>query len=220
MKFRERILLIIMIIVFITSLGMFYYQNIYTSNQVDKSKIEALVAVTDINIGTSINEKNTKLIKVDKDLLSPKNVIKKEEVLGMNVTNKILAGELINKDRLTKEKKVKDNINTYLIELNPDYRSEVSNGDLIRAYVQIVDKEGNISNKLIFDKKEIIKISTAEGTNALALKQSSGGILIEATDKEAISYYNAKQKGKVVVLKYKEPAEKSDYVLPFLEISN
>lgn len=218
MKVKERLFLLIMIVLFLLSAGMFYYHNIYTTNQLNKNKTHALVATKDINIGSSLNSNNMEWVELDKDILKEENMISEDDIKSLKVSEKIFKGELISKNRLKQSDEQVSSFNTYTINLDPDFSSEISNGDLIRVYVQKVDKDGVIENELVFEKKETLEvISENEGT---VVRNSNRNIKIEVTDKEAISYYNAKQMGSIIVLKYKDVTSESDYSLPLIDIVN
>lgn len=218
MKFKEKFFLLIMIVLFLLSVGMFYYHNIYTTNQLNKNKVNALVATKDINIGSTLNSSNMKWTRVDKDVLLPENKISEEEIKNSKVSEKIFKGELINKNRLEGGSEDDKGFNTYTINLNPDFSSDVVSGDLIRVYVQMVDsKEGLIENQLVFDKKEVLSI--VDNEEEIVVKKEFNDIKIEVTDKEAISYYNARELGSIIVLKYKDVATESDYELPLIDIT-
>lgn len=214
-KTKEKIILGIMIVLFIVSAGMFYYHNIHTNIQADKSKVPVLVATKDIELGMKLTQNNIKWDKIDKKDMIPDYGINEEELTSMVVSSKIYENEIINKKRLGKKKDEKEDLhNTYTINLSPDFSSKIEAGDLIRVYVQSVDKEGNIENRLVFDKKEVLKVLEPQ------VKESVEGLKVEVTDKDAISYYNAKEAGKIIILKYKDVLSKSDYDIPMIDIKN
>lgn len=221
MKTKERLFLVIMILLFALSAGMFYYQNVYKVEEAEKNKVLVLMAKKNINIGAELNDKNVGWIKISKDSVSPNYITKDKEteVQGKKVTEKILEGELINKNRLSKEVQSGNRINKYTIDIAPNFSSEIAEGDLIRVFVQIVDKDDNnkIYNRLVFDKKEVLEVISKE--EGIAGSNQFNSLKVEVSDKEAIYYYNAKQRGSIVVLKYKEDALTSDYQIPIIDIN-
>lgn len=225
MKSREKIFLVVMILLFALSVTMFYYQNVYRVKEAEKDMVAVLVAKADISKNSEINDENTKWIKINKELSSKDNVFQKDDISKMKVSADIFEGEFINKKRLknTFNAKEDDKFNSYVINLKPDYSSELVEGDLVKVYVQIVeekdgekDGEKKIENLLVFDKKEVLEIVglTEDGR----VRQGEEQIKIKVTDKEALSYYNARQMGSVIVLKYENDINKTDLDIPVIEI--
>lgn len=214
MKTKERVILGIMISLFVSSAGMFYYHNFYTNIQANKSKVPVLVATKDIEKGLKLTKNNVKWVKMDKGNKNADYQITEQDLKTMVTSSKIYENEIINKKRLGKTNADEENsYSTYIINLNPDFSSEIKPGDLIRVYVQSVDKDGNIDNKLVFNSKEVLEVAEPEAkSNIKTLK-------IEATDKDAVSYYNAKQMGKIIALKYKDVLSKSDLEIPVIDLS-
>lgn len=221
MKSREKIFLVVMILLFALSVTMFYYQNVYKVKEAEKDMVTVLVAKTDISKNTEINEENTKWVKINKELSSKDNVFEKDDISKMKVSADIFEGEFINKKRLKNAFNAKENdkFNSYVINLKPDYSSELVEGDLVKVYVQIVeekDGEKKIKNLLVFDKKEVLEIVGL--TENGRVRQGEEQIKIKVTDKEALSYYNARQMGSVIVLKYQNDISKTDLEIPVIEI--
>ena len=221
MKSREKIFLVVMILLFALSVTMFYYQNVYKVKEAEKDMVTVLVAKTDISKNTEINEENTKWVKINKELSSKDNVFEKDDISKMKVSADIFEGEFINKKRLKNAFNAKedDKFNSYVINLKPDYSSELVEGDLVKVYVQIVeekDGEKKIKNLLVFDKKEVLEIVGL--TENGRVRQGEEQIKIKVTDKEALSYYNARQMGSVIVLKYENDINKTDLDIPVIEI--
>lgn len=221
MKSREKIFLVVMILLFALSVTMFYYQNVYKVKEAEKDMVTVLVAKTDISKNTEISEENTKWVKINKELSSKDNVFEKDDISKMKVSADIFEGEFINKKRLKNAFNAKedDKFNSYVINLKPDYSSELVEGDLVKVYVQIVeekDGEKKIKNLLVFDKKEVLEIVGL--TENGRVRQGEEQIKIKVTDKEALSYYNARQMGSVIVLKYQNDISKTDLEIPVIEI--
>lgn len=216
MRLKEKVILIIIITLFLLSLSMFYYQNVYKVNKLELSKKEVLIATKDIEKNTKITEENTNWINVSPDLISDYNVLKDDEIIGKKTSEKILEGEYVNKRKIQVENEKTYDFNTYIIEIYPDYVTDLENGDLVKVYVQVkekIDRETEkISNLLIFDKKEIVEIQRDE-------EGVPSKIRIRVTDKEALSYYNGKATGTIIALKYEANVDNSDYEIPVIDIS-
>ena len=222
MKSREKIVLTVMVLLFLLSVSMFYYQNVYKVKELEKDMVQVLVAKEDISKNSELSEENTEWVKIDKKVSTEDNVFKKDNISEFRTSTEIYKGEFISKKRLKDvSKKIEDDeFNSYIINLNPDYTPELNEGDLIKVYAQVIEeKDGKeeIKNLLIFDKKEILGITGfAEDGRS---KQGEGQIKIKVTDKEALSYYNAKQMGSIIVLKYENDLNKTDLEIPVIEIS-
>ena len=215
MKVRERLVLLLVVVLFASSLGMFYYQNFYKPSLVEQAMVEVLVAMDDIERNMIIDEKNTEWYKVDESIVTPYNVLKEDEMMGEIASQKIFRGEFISKKRIMTEEDKKFDYDTYAIEIEPDYTTNLNNGDLVRLYVQVVDKDDDknetITNLLVFDKKEIIDVKGIDGEKPSLIK-------VNVTDKEALSYYNAKHLGTVIALKYEAEMDRRDFNIPKIQV--
>lgn len=222
MKSREKFFLIVMVLLFALSVTMFYYQNVYKAKVAEKDMVTVLVAKTDIAKNSELNEENTEWVKINKEMSTEDNVFKKEDISKMKASTDIYKGEFISKKRLKDiSAKVEDDMfNSYIININPDYSPKLTEGDLIKVYVQIVEEKDdvkNIKNLSVFDKKEVLEVAGFEEDGRAG--QGKKLIKIKVTDKEALSYYNAEQLGNVVVLKYENDINKTDFNIPVIEIS-
>lgn len=219
MNSREKTILIVMILLFTLSVFMFYYQNIYKTNLLEQNKVEVLIAKSDIEKNTELNKENIQWIKIDKNLATKDNVFKKDDVLGKKISEKIFEGEFINKKRIKQdENKERYNFDTYVIDINPDFATTLNNGDLVKVYVQTIEKVDKdterINNLLVFDKKEIVEIVKDGEQN-----NNQTNFKIKVTDKEALAYYNAKKIGTVIAMKYEADMDKPDYKIPIINIT-
>lgn len=218
MNRKEKIIFGIMILFFLLSTIMFCYQTIYRSKLDEASKVETLMAKADIGRNEKLTEENVEWIKVDKNLITDNSVLKQDKALGEKASEKIFKGELITKKRILTEKENTTNeFNTYEIKIVPDFATDLKEGDLIKVYAQILENDENknekIKNVLVFDKKEIVEVqSSNDWGNVTSIK-------VRVTDKEALSYYNAKQSGTIIVLKYDEDIDNVDYSIPYIDIT-
>jgi len=222
MKFKEKNILLLMVLFFVLSTIMFCYQNVYKTKKADGNMISVLVARNNIDKNSKINEKNTKWIKIPqniaKDIITESNILKADDIPESKVSKEILKGQFILKEMFENNIKNDTPINTYTIDLIPDFSSKLKTGDLIKVYVQVIKKDGEenkTNNLLVFDKKEILGITGGNETD-----EKENKIKVEVTDKEALSYYNAKQIGKIIVLKYENDVNKTDCSIPIIGIQN
>ena len=200
---------------FLLTLGMFLYQKNSSINLIKENQTEILVATKDINGRTNINEENVGWKMVDKSLISENNITRESKLEKEKVKSTILEGEFINIKKLEKSSGSENEVDNYYIDIVPDFSSNLLKGDLIKVYVQIVDKNGDINNRLVFTEKEVLEVINNEETYGNQQKT----IKLEATDIESLKYYNAKQKGNIIVLKYLENVNNPDIKIPFININ-
>lgn len=203
------------VVLFIVSVGMFFYQKNTTQNLIKNNQIEVLIATKEINSGSSLNEENVGWKAVDKDLVSENNITKNSKVEDKGVRLKILKGDFVNVERLEKGDSQVNKVNRYYIDIVPDFSLDLAKGDLIKVYTQIVDKDGEINNRLVFNKKEILAIVKSEDS----YNGNTSTLKVEVTDKDSLLYYNAKQQGKIIVLKYSEDINNPDVNIPYIKVN-
>lgn len=217
MKVKEKMVLFLIFLLFSLSVFMFYYQNFYRPNLIEMNKAHILIAKEDIDKNTELNEKNMEWIKIDEEILNADYVVKIEEAIGKKTSEKMFKGEFINKQRIQGDEEEKFAFDTYTIDIVPDFSTDLKNGDLVKVYVQTVeiteDKKQDINNLLVFDKKEIIEVQRSEQTGEIIR------IKIRATDKDSISYFNAKIMGSVIALKYEGIMDNPDFNIPIININ-
>lgn len=212
MKKKEKFVLTSMGMLFAISSGFFYYTNFYTDKIAERNKGPVLVATRDISKGASLNEENTEIKRIDTEEISQNYIQNFDDITELVATADIYQDEKINSRRVSSKLEEKG-YNLYKINLKPDFSSKLNKGDLIKVYVQFTDSDGNISNKLVFDKKEVLEILELDPRTNLH------SFSIEATDKESISYHNSKEMGKIIVLKYTETSQVPDIDMPLVDIS-
>lgn len=216
MKIKEKIVLFLIFLLFCASVFMFYYQNFYKPSLVEQNKVDILIAREDIGKNTELNEENVGWIRVDQGAVTVNNITKVEDAIGKKSSEKIFEGEFLNRNRIQSEDEEEYVFDTYTIDIAPDYATDLQNGDLIKVYVQTIekteDRQEEIKNFLVFDKKEIVEINKNEQTGEVI------NIKIRTTDKDSLSYYNAKAMGTVIALKYEADMNNSDYRIPVINI--
>lgn len=97
MKSREKIVLTVMVLLFLLSVSMFYYQNVYKVKELEKDMVQVLVAKEDISKNSELNEENTEWVKINKEMATEDNVFKKEDISKMKASTDIYKGEFISK---------------------------------------------------------------------------------------------------------------------------
>lgn len=212
MRTKDTVFLIIMILLFAITAGMFYYQNFYLKNELEKNKVPILIATKDIFPGTTIDKNNTKQLKIDKSILNRNILTRKDKIKDPIAKEKILKGEFVSKKRVKSKNDKSKKQSTYVINLNPDFSSDVKKGDFIRVYLQIANKDSTeVKNYLVYNRKEVLNVIKDDDIRDV------GKLKVRVTDKEALAYYNAKEKGQIIVLKYEDVAN-SDIEIPKLKI--
>lgn len=211
MRNKEKIMLGSMVSLFLVSAGFYVYTNFYTNVQANKNKVPVIVATKNIENGISLNKNNTAIKKVDKTNV-PEGFELNESDLKNKVTNsKIYKDEMIGLNRLKPKDKKTSSYDTYTINVQPSYSSDIQAGDLIKVYVQVANNDGEVVNKLVFKSKEVLAIEEPD------VKSNIDKLVIEVTDKEAVAYYNAVEIGNVIALKYKDIVSEADLKLQLIE---
>lgn len=170
--------------------GLFAYQNVYLAKQNPEQVI--YVAKEDIPAESEIKEDMLKAISIPSDGVLPIYVTDKKEIVGKRLVGGLLKDEPLSKSRLTTEKDLENQL-----ELKIDYDNEIplTTGDYINVYVILENNGGEISVQKLFERKMVTVVtdSTKEGTTSFNS--------LKVTEKEALDYYNAREKGKLVVVK-------------------
>lgn len=216
MKLKEKICIGIMAIVFCSTAGMFYVQTVQIPEKIEKNKQMVLVATEDILPNTTISTDDLGWKKIDSAMIDENYTLKQEEAIGKKVTEKIYEGEFINKKRLVSSEDDSSKKSTYLIDIVPDYSSDIQQGDLIKVYLLKKNKDATeVEHLLVLGQKEVV-VSREESS----MSKNEKYITVEVTDEEALKYYQAREQGVVIALRYTDEINSSDIEVPEIKLSN
>lgn len=170
--------------------GLFTYQNIYLAKQNPEQII--YVANENIPAQSEIKEEMLKAVSIPADGVLPTYVTDKKEIVGKRLIGGLLKDEPLSKSRLTAEENLENQL-----ELKIDYDNEIplSTGDYINIYVILESNGGEVSVQKLFERKLVTVSSTTKGDGTTTFNS------LKVTEKEALDYYNAREIGKLVVVK-------------------
>lgn len=215
MRTNDRIILVLLLIVFLITAGMFYYQNFYSKMIEERNQVTVYVAIKDIPAGGEINPNNIGALKIDKDKVFPTYVTNIEDINGKKAKSDILKDEIININKVDDDK-IQNRM--FSVKMKANYMSDIQKGDNIRVYVEIFDKKlKKVSTFLLFDKKEIK--SLYEKTDRQG-KTTIEAFEIHCSDEESVNYYNAIKVGEIIALKFNDISEKDKLDVPKFEINS
>lgn len=170
--------------------GLFVYQNVYLAKQNPEQVI--YVAKEDIPAESEIKEDMLKAVSIPSDGVLPIYVTDKKEIVGKRLLGGLLKDEPLSKSRLTTEEDLENQL-----ELKIDYDNEVplTTGDYINVYVILTNNGGEISVQKLFERKMVTVVTNTTKDSTTSFNS------LKVTEKEALDYYNAREKGKLVVVK-------------------
>lgn len=170
--------------------GLFVYQNVYLAKQNPEQVI--YVAKKDIPAESEITEDMLEAVSIPADGVLPTYVTDKKEIVGKRLLGGLLKSEPLSKSRLTTEENLENQL-----ELKIDYDNDVPlvTGDYINIYVILESNGGEINVQKLFERKMVTvsNTSSADGTTSFNS--------LKVSEKEALDYYNAREIGKLVVVK-------------------
>lgn len=170
--------------------GLFAYQNVYLAKQNPEQVI--YVAKKDIPAESEITEDMLEAVSIPADGVLPTYVTDKKEIVGKKLLGGLLKSEPLSKSRLTTEENLENQL-----ELKIDYDNNVPlvTGDYINIYVILESNGGEINVQKLFERKMVTvsNTSSADGTTSFNS--------LKVSEKEALDYYNAREIGKLVVVK-------------------
>lgn len=216
MNKKEKGMLVIMVLLFVLSAGIYGYDKLNPTQVVTvNDEVEVLLALTDIGQNEPIDESATAWVKIDRKYLTDKFITRETVIDGKVVTTAIFKDEYITTDRIGEETVSKNSM--YEVSVQPAFASTIKNGDLVRAYVQIVNKEKNqIVSYLLFDKKVVSGIPVIDPTLPEQNKSKFVDFIsLKLTAEESLRYYGASQVGNVIVIKYDSLVSEKEVIATF-----
>lgn len=219
MRTKEKMTLLLLILIFIATVGMFFYQNVVVKNQIEANKVSVIIAKKDITAGSEINEKNTGVMKIEKSAVFPDSLTVKDfkSIEGKKAASDILQNEIINRKRISD---TQGEDKQFSINVTPTYSSTLTDNDNIRVYVQIFDKKTKETSLFqLFDKKQIIGINQKKDSSG-KVSAVIDSLQILASDEEALNYFNAMKLGDIIVLKYNDITEADKLKVPQFKIDS
>lgn len=194
MRGKQKMWMGVLITTFIATSGMFYYQNVYMDKKDLSNQVTVLIAKSDIAEGSEFTKDNIAAVKMDKELVLPIYITNFEDLKGKSANEDITQHELVTKPDIKKDQ---DGSKLFQVGIeSKKMPAGIQKGDTVRVYVKVED-----TTYELFEKKEVASVN---------YKKSSAGkdtgtitsIDLVLSDKEAVSYMNARDAGDVYPIRY------------------
>lgn len=201
MKMKNKnIYLIAMIGTFTVGGGLFAYDTFYLAKQNTEQII--YVAKENIPAKSEIKEDMLKEVSLPSDGVLPTYVTDKKELVGKKLLGGLLKDEPLSKNRLVAEKDLE-----HQLELKIDYDNQIplATGDYVNMYVILQGNGGEVTVQKLFERK-MVNVATSTASDGTV----SSFYSLKVNEEETISYYNAREKGKLVIVKDKSLDGKDD----------
>ncbi|WP_368262962.1 SAF domain-containing protein [Clostridium disporicum] len=172
------------------SASLFTYDNFFLKEDVTREMV--YVANQDIPADTTLTKDMFKKVSVSSDSILTGYVTNTNEFEGKKLKGGLLKEEALTTMRLTDEEDMEHNLE---IKVEVDESSiDIVSNEYYNVYV-ILNVNGEVKIQKVFDMKQIETkaVSTTDGS-----KQT---LVMKATEEEVIKYYDAKEKGKLIVAK-------------------
>lgn len=214
---KNKVLYFILILSIIVNSGLFYLNTYYIPDKNESLKPIIYVAIKDITAGTTLDDTNTKIMRVDKAFKN--NIQYNIELKHDAFYGKIAVRDISKNVPILTTDIEESESTTEKFELNiyKGFTSNFEKGDTMRIYLQMYNKKTK--------KTFIFKVLDSEQVvNVIYYKNPEGvitginNIVVNVSDQEALRYYNAKtiamENGTgsdMIILKYNNTIE-SDYL--------
>ncbi|MCL5771557.1 MAG: SAF domain-containing protein [Actinobacteria bacterium] len=197
--FKQKFISIIFIIIALIGgvLIYFYISNLKASLAKDPMSNEVLIAKEDIEKGSEIQIEMITKQKISKNIFSNNFISNESEIVGKEVKDKILKGEIISRDKIngfdnSSSKNLK--FSTY-IPLNKSAvtipvifwgdKSMINEGDKVNIISTYYENEnGNLKSEIVLNEKEIVIISKQQSGENEVKNKSTGLSLLSNDDLE------------------------------------
>lgn len=176
MRKKEKIIMLILSIMFLASGVMFYYQNVYSDKADMKNKQYVVVATKEIAKGATFKEgENYGVIPQDKEFVFKNYVVygsefQKEKLEGKKANSPILKNEVVTTDRVDVEGQSKD---VFRLFVQPDNYFDAEKGDRIDVYVQVSRVDPNDKDKRLYETYSLMRDVVVE---SVVMKKNSNGV--------------------------------------------
>lgn len=198
---KDKLMLVMLLVTFVATSGMFYYQNVYLKQKDESNKVIVLVAKKNISEGSEFTTENIGAIKIDKEMVLPTYITKFDELKGKSASDDILQNEVVTKPRTNGES---DGTKQFVVGIESKLMPQtVQKGDAVRVYVQ-ESVHGKVYE--LFHKKEVVSTlnkKSASGKDTATVQS----IDLLMSDKEAVVYYNARKVGDILIVRYNDLTE-------------
>jgi len=173
------------------SASLFAFDNFFLNEETTREIV--YVAKEDITANTTLTKDMFKKVQVSSDSVLTGYVTDISQINGKKLVGGLLKEEVLTTMRLTEDKDLLHNLE---IKIEVDSSSiDVTDNDYYNLYV-ILNVNGEIKIQKVFDTKQL-QVAPSTGKDGTA----NNVLTMRATEEEALKYYDAKEKGKLVVAK-------------------
>lgn len=176
MRKKEKIIMLILSIMFLASGVMFYYQNVYSDKADMKNKQYVVVATKDIAKGATFKYgENYGVIIQDKEAVFKNYVVygsefQKDKLEGQKANSPILKNEVVITDRVDSGKQEED---VYRLFVKPDNYFDAETGDRIDVNVQLQLKDPANKDLRIYETFHLMQNVIVQN---VVMKKNSNGV--------------------------------------------
>ncbi|WPS85409.1 SAF domain-containing protein (plasmid) [Brevibacillus halotolerans] len=205
---KNKLMLTVLLITFVATLAMFYYDNVYLKKQYQANKVTVLVVKKDVAKGTEFTTDNIGAIKIDKEMVLPTYITKFDDVKGKTASNDLLANEIVTKPRING---VRDGTRQFSVGIEvKNMPDSIKKGDSVRVFVQTVPGSKVYE---VFEKKEVVAVNYKKSSSGkeTTVVQS---IDLLMSDKEAVAYFDAQKAGELLLIRYHDVTEEDTINVP------
>lgn len=208
---KKIFLFVFAIILLATAGGMFYLQNFYIPEQIEREKIEIYTAKEDIDPLQVVSEDLFEKKVIPKAAYISDYVVDFNSIRNYQSKSTIYKGEPLIRSNLSEEKI--DPTNNLLTTIVPKYYDSIGKGDLINVYVlksrEEEDEETGeaieiFSVENVFLAKKVEKVTSVDNTRETnAGKKVGYSVLV--SEEELKRYYAADYSGEILTVKISNP---------------
>jgi hypothetical protein len=215
LRSKEKLVFLLLFLMFVATAGMFYYQNMYLKNSEMKDKQYVVVATKDIAKGATFKEgENYGVIAMDKKFIFNDYIkfdgTQKKILEGKKSNSAILKNEVLTKGRISQNTTTDEK--TFRLFIKPDAKLDVAKGDRVNVYAQIKYKDKTEKDTMDYQTFLLLEDKVVEN---VVMKQDSRGadmkvmeyLEVDVSEQDAINYhladYLTESNSRIIVLQYK-----------------
>lgn len=203
-------------VLFISVIGMFYYQNFYLDHQQKKNLKTVFVVKKDMPMGSVFTEENVGVLQIEKERVFDNYITKADEILGKKSKATLYKNEIITKERVQEDGNEKEDGNFRLSVTSKEMPPNIKVDDTVRILV----KPRKMS--------QLFEVVNAKDVEHVNVKVTSSGketshvlsLTILASNEEIELYQKAKSLGDIIIVPYEElSGTYMTSTLPFNEVA-
>lgn len=185
---------------FVVSVGMFAYQNVYVPNNQESELTSIYVAKQDISSGQEISESDFERVEVSKDYVIPSYAQSLPTEEGLAIRGGLLQGDVLTNNRIVDKE---SETGTFKLSIKGD---NIKAGDSVNVYERIYNNrtEEFAFNEIISNKKVIaenVRGSNSEVSLSVNNSKEEVPLYILVEEDELERYHASESRGEIVIIK-------------------